>query len=147
MPRLVISGFGEHRRSMIAFDAPISSYKDYPEFQGLRVSDIWKATSLPTSLDVPVAANTHTVAPNIDAGLTGFNVRYIMFPPRSEYELHTTPTIDFIIITSGQIVAVMEDGEVVLKEGDIFIQRSTPHGWRNQKEQPCSMVLFITGAT
>ena len=146
MPRLVITGIDQNYHSVIERDGPLSSYKDYPEFQGIRVSDIWKSASLPSSLKIPIKANTHTVSTNIDADLKGFNVRHIVFPSHSEYALHTTQTIDFAVILSGQIVAILDDGEVTLKSSDIFIQRATHHGWKNITDEPCSMLLFIVGA-
>ncbi|WP_066632410.1 cupin domain-containing protein [Bordetella sp. H567] len=146
MPRLVITGVGQDKRSAVVLDGPISAYKDYPEYQGIRISDLWKSGSLPTPLEIPHAANTHTVGPNVDAGSAGFNVRHIVFPPRGDYALHTTPTIDFAVVLSGEIVAVLENGETALHAGDIFIQRATQHGWRNPTERPCSMLLFIASA-
>ena len=141
-----MTGIDGKNRSTIASDAPISAYKDYPELQGLRIADIWKATVLPTPLAVPLEANTHTVGPNVDSDLRGFNVRYLVFPPHSAYDLHTSATLDFAIVMSGEIVAVLEDGEVTLRPNDIFIQRSTCHGWKNPGDKPCAMLFFIAGA-
>ncbi len=146
MPRLVITGLDEDKRSAVVSDGPISAYKDYPEYQGIRISDIWKSGRLPAALAIPHAANTRTVGPNVDAGSAGFNVRHIVFPPGGEYDLHTTPTIDFAVVLSGEIVAVLESGETALQAGDIFIQRATHHGWRNPAGRPCSMLLFIASA-
>lgn len=146
MPRLVISGCDAAGKSTITIDALISSYKNYPECQGIRIADIWKASRLPTSLDIPTDANTHTLGPNIDSNLGGFNVRHIVFPAHSEYALHVTQTIDFAVILSGQIEAVLEAGAVTLTTGDIFIQRATLHGWNNSTDSPCSVLLFIAGA-
>ena len=146
MPRLVITGVDQDNHSKIEADGPISSYKDYPQFEGLRIGDIWKATALPASLEVPTTLNTHTVGPNVNADLKGFNVRYIVFPPKSTYALHTTPTIDFTVVISGQIVITLDDGEVRLNAGDILIQRGTHHGWNNPTDQPCGVLLFIVGA-
>jgi quercetin dioxygenase-like cupin family protein len=146
MPRLVVTGVNDDKRSTVASDASLLAYKDYPELDGLRISDIWKTTHLPSPLDIPHAANTHTVGPNIDVDLKGFNVRYILFPPHSEYDLHSTPTIDFAVVLSGQIVAVLEEQEVVLEASDIFVQRATHHGWKNESDEACAMLFFIVGA-
>lgn len=146
MPRLVVTGVDQDSRSTVEADGPLSTYQDYPEYQGIRISDIWKATSVPGPLAIPHFPNMHTVGPNIEPGSNGFNVRHIVFPPNSEYDLHTTPTIDFAVVLSGKIVAVLQTGDVALSAGDIFIQRATHHGWRNMTDQPCSMLLFIVAA-
>jgi quercetin dioxygenase-like cupin family protein len=145
MPRMVVTGIDKNNRSRVEKDDALS-YQDYPEFQGIRVSDIWKAASLPAALEIPVNENTHTVGPNINEDLKGFNVRHIVFPPHSEYALHTTSTIDFAVVMSGQIVAILENDEVTLKQNDIFIQRATHHGWKNVTDTPCAVLLFIVGA-
>jgi uncharacterized cupin superfamily protein len=39
--------------------------------------------------------------------------------------MHTTATLDYAIIVEGEIWAVMEDGETMLRAGDVVIQRGT----------------------
>jgi mannose-6-phosphate isomerase-like protein (cupin superfamily) len=55
---------------------------------------------------------------------------------------HKTDTIDYAIVLSGEIYAMMDDGEVLLKAGDVLIQRGTNHAWSNRTEQP-AVVAFV----
>jgi naringenin degradation protein FdeH len=38
---------------------------------------------------------------------------------------HKTNSVDYAIVLSGEIVAMMDEGEVLLKAGDVLIQRGT----------------------
>jgi uncharacterized cupin superfamily protein len=54
---------------------------------------------------------------------------------------HKTDTIDYAIVLSGEIYALMDDGEVLLKAGDVLIQRGTNHAWSNRSDQPCRIAI------
>jgi quercetin dioxygenase-like cupin family protein len=47
---------------------------------------------------------------------------------------------------SGEIYAVMEEGEVLLHAGDSLIQRGTNHAWSNRTEQPCIVAFVMVSA-
>lgn len=56
--------------------------------------------------------------------------------------MHRTKTVDYAIILSGEIWAVMDVGETKMKAGDVLIQRGTNHAWANRSNKPC-MVAFV----
>jgi quercetin dioxygenase-like cupin family protein len=61
--------------------------------------------------------------------------------------MHTTDTIDFEYIVSGEVWLELDDGvEVHLKAGDTVVQNGTRHAWRNKGSEPCRMVVFLVGA-
>jgi mannose-6-phosphate isomerase-like protein (cupin superfamily) len=55
---------------------------------------------------------------------------------------HKTATIDYAIVLSGEIYAMMDEGEVLLKAGDVLIQRGTNHAWSNRTNQT-AVVAFV----
>ena len=57
--------------------------------------------------------------------------------------MHTTPTIDYGIVLEGEVVLELDEGETVLRAGDIVIQRKTRHAWRNRSDTPCKMVFVL----
>ena len=60
--------------------------------------------------------------------------------------MHTTDTVDFEYVISGEVWLELDDGqEVHLKPGDPVVQNGTRHAWRNKGEEPCQMVVFLTG--
>jgi mannose-6-phosphate isomerase-like protein (cupin superfamily) len=61
--------------------------------------------------------------------------------------MHTTDTIDFEYILSGEIALELDDGaEVVLHPGDTVVQNGTRHRWHNRSSQPAVYVAFLLGA-
>jgi len=50
--------------------------------------------------------------------------------------------IDYALVISGEIWAVMDTEERLMRTGDIIVQRGTNHAWRNRTEDPC-LVLFV----
>ena len=56
--------------------------------------------------------------------------------------MHQTGTVDYAIVLKGEIVAVLEQTETVLKTGDILIQRGTNHAWSNQSAHRAKLRLF-----
>ncbi len=55
---------------------------------------------------------------------------------------HKTATVDYAIVLSGEIFAMMDDGEVLLTAGDALIQRGTNHAWSNRTDET-AVVAFV----
>ena len=61
--------------------------------------------------------------------------------------MHETHTIDYAIVMSGEIWAIMDKGETLLKTGDVLMQRGTSHGWSNRSGEPCRVAFVLVHAT
>jgi hypothetical protein len=59
---------------------------------------------------------------------------------------HKTASVDYAIVLSGEIVALMDEGEVLLKTGDVLIQRGTNHAWSNRTDEPCYVAFVLIDA-
>jgi mannose-6-phosphate isomerase-like protein (cupin superfamily) len=60
--------------------------------------------------------------------------------------MHTTDSVDFIVITSGVAGLELDDGEkILLKQGDLFIQNGTRHRWFNPTNEPATFVAVLIG--
>lgn len=60
---------------------------------------------------------------------------------------HTTDTVDFELVLSGEIVLELDDGaEVTLKTGDTVVQNGTRHAWHNRRDVPAVIAVGIVGA-
>ncbi len=57
--------------------------------------------------------------------------------------MHTTRTIDYGIVLSGEIDLELDEGEVHLAAGDVVVQRATRHAWRNRGNEPCTMAFIL----
>ena len=61
--------------------------------------------------------------------------------------MHTTDTVDYGIVLSGEIWLELDDSaEVQLKAGDCVVQNGTRHAWRNRGNEPCVMAFIMVGA-
>ena len=69
-----------------------------------------------------------------DAG----NVRHAGF--------HKTDTIDYAIVIEGEIYALMDEGEKLMKTGDVLIQRGTSHAWSNRTDKPARVAFILIDA-
>ena len=60
--------------------------------------------------------------------------------------MHTTDTVDFEYIVSGEVWLELDDGATVhLRAGDTVVQNGTRHAWRNRGTEPCRVVVFMVG--
>lgn len=61
--------------------------------------------------------------------------------------MHTTDTIDYDLVLSGEILLELDDGEQVrLRAGDAVVQNGTRHAWRNDGSEPCVIAAILIGA-
>ena len=67
-------------------------------------------------------------------------------PGHDKDGFHCTDTVDYVIVASGDITLVLDDGEVLLHAGDCVVQRRTNHVWRNDGDQPVRIICAIVSA-
>jgi mannose-6-phosphate isomerase-like protein (cupin superfamily) len=61
--------------------------------------------------------------------------------------MHTTDTVDFDVIVSGEVYLELDDGaEVLLRAGDCVIQNGTRHAWHNRSAEKCVISVALVGA-
>jgi mannose-6-phosphate isomerase-like protein (cupin superfamily) len=61
--------------------------------------------------------------------------------------MHTTSTVDFEVVLSGEVVLELDEGaEVTLRPGDTVVQNGTRHAWHNRGEVPAHIAVFLVGA-
>jgi hypothetical protein len=55
--------------------------------------------------------------------------------------------VDYALVLSGEIWALMDEGETLLRAGDTLVQRGTNHAWSNRGDQPCLVAFILVSAT
>ncbi|MCU1461165.1 MAG: Cupin 2, conserved barrel domain protein [Acidimicrobiales bacterium] len=61
--------------------------------------------------------------------------------------MHTTDTVDYGIVVSGDVWLELDDGaEVELHVGDCYVQNGTRHAWHNRTDRPVTMAIALVGA-
>lgn len=151
IPRRIVTGI-QNGKSTIVEDQEVENAVEH--LKGLIISDVWNTQQTPASLDM------ESRIPNIGIPHTpknGTYFRYVVIPPDKDLGvefktgnphpmMHQTPTLDYIIILSGELYLIMEDGETLLKAGDIVIQRGTNHAWSNRSDEPCIQLAVLIDA-
>jgi hypothetical protein len=59
---------------------------------------------------------------------------------------HKTNSVDYAIVLAGEIYAMMDEGETLLKVGDVLIQRGTNHAWSNRSDAPATVAFVLIDA-
>jgi mannose-6-phosphate isomerase-like protein (cupin superfamily) len=65
----------------------------------------------------------------------------------AEPGMHTTATVDYGVVVSGQAILELDDGaKVTLDVGDAYIQNGTRHRWSNTGDVPAVLAVTLIGA-
>ena len=113
----------------------------FPPIGGFRFGffTLPPAGSAPPGPDVDIAA----ALAQLKADLPGLFLHNEIEQPG----MHTTPTIDFEVVLSGEVVLELDDGATVhLHPGDTVVQNGTRHQWSNPGAVPATIAVFICGA-
>jgi uncharacterized cupin superfamily protein len=60
---------------------------------------------------------------------------------------HRTETVDYAIVLEGEIYAVMDEGETLMRAGDVLIQRGTNHAWANRSSKTARIAFVLIDGT
>jgi quercetin dioxygenase-like cupin family protein len=164
--RRIVTGHDARGRSMIASDGPSPHVLSLPGRPDFALTDLWVTAGAPASnagsadaakrrmsLEPPRNGTIFRVVEfPPDAAGGGFDraaaframgASHAMDPDASRHPgMHRTDTVDYAIVLSGEIWALMDDGETLMRAGDTLVQRGTNHAWSNRSDQPC-LVAFI----
>jgi quercetin dioxygenase-like cupin family protein len=56
--------------------------------------------------------------------------------------MHRTKTVDYVVVIEGEITLILDDSEVVLRQGEAVVQRGTNHAWENRSDAMARMAFF-----
>ncbi len=60
--------------------------------------------------------------------------------------MHTTPTIDYIMLLDGMVSLLLDEGDAVpLNRFDVVVQRATNHTWINTGAEPATLMAVMIG--
>ena len=151
--RRVVTADDAKGKSRIVEDAPAASVRTVAERPGYRAVNVWRTQESPAKINSPdTTAKHHGVLPPKN----GTILRICDFPPEPKdpkelkrlldatfggiYDdahhdrgsakhpgMHRTETVDYAIVLEGEIWAVMDEGETLLRAGDVLVQHDTSH--------------------
>ena len=59
--------------------------------------------------------------------------------------MHRTESVDYALVLEGEITLVLDNEEVLMREGDFLVVRGTNHAWANRSGKPCRMLFVLIG--
>lgn len=152
-PRVVITGYDDQGNSVWVTDRQgVLEARD-----GRPGSlDLWRIPRVPVPMDADGTSQEQTRMPPAD----GLAFKVIVRPPQSKSQketspvglqtggMHETETVDLVTMISGELWTELEGQEkqVLLKAGDILIQRGTTHAWHNKSDAPAVFSVVIVSA-
>ena len=168
--RRVLTGHDADGRSTFIADGEAPNVKEMPSFPGLALTDLWETKGAPASNEGDADAAERPI--HLEPPKNGTILRIVEFPPdssrpkdsdgaagfkaigashaqdrrSSDPMMHKTATVDYIIVLKGEIYAVMETGEKLLRAGDILVQRGTNHSWSVRGNKPCIVAAVLVSA-
>jgi len=90
---------------------------------------------------MPASSRSDRVGQALKEAAARFDTGGVM--EKEDPAMHTTKTIDYGIVLSGEIDLELDSGTVHLKPGDVVVQRATRHAWRNRGTAPCTMAFIL----
>ena len=60
--------------------------------------------------------------------------------------MHRTETIDYAIVLEGEIEMDMDGSTVMMKAGDVMVQRGTNHAWANRSTARARVAFVLIDA-
>ena len=139
--RRVVTGHDETAKAVVLIDEVVGNLK--VGRPGALVAPIWITEGFPADnngVEDTSRRQAGTVVPN------GTAFRVIEFAPGVQARNHRTNSIDYCIVTSGEIDMEMDGAIVHLQAGDVLVQRGTVHNWINNGAQPCVIAFVLIDA-
>ena len=170
--RRVVTGHNNDGKSLVIIDKTMTADLGHvltPEGQpNVRLSDVWISRTVPDTNQ----GNDDTVEEKVtlEPPAGGAVFRTLEIPPDSERNfdamhryfeqmdasdrlegrqhpgMHQTDTVDFLIIISGEVWMILDEEEILLKQGDTCVQRGTLHAWSNRSDKPCMLAGVLVDA-
>lgn len=60
--------------------------------------------------------------------------------------MHTTKSIDYVVVLKGEVTLLLDKDEVNLKPFDAIVQRGTNHYWINKGKEPALLMGVLVDA-
>ncbi len=168
--RRVVTGHDKDGKSIIVMDGLAPNVLEMASMPGVALTELWRTATSPASNSGNKDSATGRI--KLEPPASGTILRTVEFPPDSAWRdtadakkafasigaggapdhasadamMHATATVDYIIVLRGEIYAVFDKGETLLKPGDILVQRGTNHSWSVRGNEPCVIAAVLIGA-
>ncbi len=174
--RRIVTGHNNEGKSIILQDGPSPHVLENPTQEGRGLTDLWRSFASPAdNCGNADAADTQVTLspPGNGSVFCFFQIRPTAWDAAmsdeerskrdaenfakmgasrahdsasSQHGMHKTDTVDYIILLSGQVSLVLDEGEVAMEPMDVVIQRGTNHAWINHGDEPAVLAGILIDA-
>lgn len=170
--RRVVTGTDANGHSYIEMDGPSPATTTVAARPGYRNANIWRTNA---ETDAIADADDILQHQGVLPPGGGSVIRVIDFPPlpqdpaererqakatfdtvfpdarhqpdnKRHAGMHITATVDYAIVLQGEITAILDKEETVLRNGDILVQRGTNHAWANRTNAMTRVAFILVDA-
>lgn len=137
--RRIVTGHDEAGMAVFVEDADSPHARS---IRGVSTNNLWRHSGTPdNSGDY---ADPITADVGLEPPADGAVLRVVDFPPDKDSvaDRHRTASLDYAVVLDGEIHAVLDTDETIMRAGDVLIQRGTSHAWVNRSDRVCR-VLFV----
>jgi len=169
--RRIVSGHDAQGKSIFIMDGDVAPPTGRRSSAGTSVVELWQTDGTPANNTGDKDPTDHPF--RLPPPTNGSVFRVVEYPPDKERfaamqaqewstdaksqgytrntaarhaGFHKTDTIDYAIVIDGEIYALMDEGEKLMKQGDVLIQRGTSHAWSNRSDKPCRVAFVLIDA-
>ena len=168
--RSIVPGHDEQGRWVFLEDRPAPHPFSPSHSPNVGLTNLWLVDALPASNGEGQADPTARPF-KLEPPPAGNVVRIVEFPPDRERNygnqaevfrqygaaqahdeaarhpgFHKTHSVDYAVVIEGEIWALMDVGETLMKVGDVLIQRGTNHAWANRTDHIARVLFVLNGA-
>lgn len=151
--RRIVTGHDENGKAVFLEDRNCPNRFAIGGCEHFGTVEMWRQTETPANNDgayVDTAGGPFGINPPAEGNV----FRIMQFPPDGELGMkedgvtpeppmmHRTASVDYAVILEGEVYAVLDGAETLMKKGDVLIQRGTIHAWSNRSDKPC-VILFV----
>jgi len=168
--RRVVTGHDARGKSVILSDGPSPHVLALPGRADFGLTNLWVTDTAPATNqgDADAAARPVVLEPppggtifrvvefppdkvagafDREAAFASMGARHAMDPDGARHPgMHKTASVDYALVLSGEIYALMDEGETLLAAGDCLVQRGTNHAWSNRSDAPCLVAFILVSA-
>lgn len=168
--RRIVTATDQDGKSYFHSDGMAENYKEMSGMDGLYLTDLWEtkgpradnrgtedAASRPVRLEPPDGGTILRIVEfppdknwrgkrDVSQAFSSIGAGHAPVAGHGDPMMHITGTVDYIIVLEGEIYAVMDQSETLLKRGDVLVQRGTNHSWSNRSDQPCVIAAVLVSA-
>ncbi len=170
--RRIVTGHDADGRSVVLIDGQADTVLETNPGRGL--TDLWVTDSAPARNDGDTAARPIRLEPPKDgtvfrffqiapkgaaahldaeerqrlaaAAFEAMGAAHARADTSRHPAMHKTATVDYIVLISGRVTLLLDEGEVDLEPGDTVVQRGTNHAWVNRGDEPAVLAGVLVDA-